>query len=124
MDAIAIDKYITSIPEDDFTPWCEQVYDSFTEEFYYDEAYQEHVGWENSELENQWLNQLFNKEKEPEEAARIIERAWRFYHLEDHHVEYLAKACSQCDDTLTRKNSNGDGLCISCCYDALNDIDV
>lgn len=85
-----LDRYLTSEPVDNFTPWCEAVGEHYTDEFW-DENEKEFV---NSELENKWLQKLQNKvqamdynEKTeqmemmgymtPELAAAIIMRAHR-----------------------------------------------
>jgi hypothetical protein len=99
MDKIALDRYLTSEPQDDFTPWVEQVFENYSDEFY-DEAYEKRDDWENSTLETSWLERLhsramyeeYNLEgaKEvygtmtTELAAKIIERAYRFFKLKNY----------------------------------------
>jgi hypothetical protein len=75
-----LDEYITNIPIDDFTPYYEEVYESFSNKFYFN-VYENSNKFENSELENKWLFKLFNKEIEPYKASNIIERAYKLYNV-------------------------------------------
>lgn len=77
---IGLDKYLTTEPVDDFTPYCEEVYDCFSDEFYL-EVYEKNSKFENSDLENKWLNKLFNKEVKPYKASKIIEKAYKSYNI-------------------------------------------
>jgi hypothetical protein len=72
---INFDKYITTQPNDGFDEWCDQVVGTeITHKFY-----AENEDWlldYDGEC-NKWMNKLFNKNKLPYEASRIIERAFR-----------------------------------------------
>lgn len=92
----ALDRWITREPEDNFTPWVEQVMNHFTDEFY-KEAYEDRDDFEDSDLENKWLNKLFDRQQyedyedfetgttkiygdiTPEKAAQIIMRAYNIF---------------------------------------------
>lgn len=74
---IALDKYLTSDPYDDFTNYCENVGEFLTDEF-----------WENNEewflesnLADEWLNFCYYKFSE-KRAAEIIERAFKIYKID------------------------------------------
>ena len=70
----SLDKYLTSIPDDEFTDWVEQIIgNEITEKFY-----ESNTEWldEPNGLCNIWLNKLFNKGFEPKKAAEILERAY------------------------------------------------
>jgi len=67
----SLDRYLTTEPEDNFTPWVEKVVEAFSEEFY--EANEDWIE-EPDGLCNNWLNQLFGED--PEVAARLIEKAF------------------------------------------------
>lgn len=93
---ISLDRYLTSEPQDDFSPWVELVINNFSDEFY-KEAYEDRTDWEDSELENKWLNKLYNLQvfvdvddkgrlyetgrHTPESTAKLIERAFRIYKI-------------------------------------------
>ena len=96
-EKVDLDRYITSEPEDNFTPWVEMVFNEFSDEFY-KEAYEDRTDFENSKAENDWLNKLYDRQEyedyedddggegnvtkifgdiTPEKAARIIEPAYK-----------------------------------------------
>lgn len=73
---IGLDRYLTSSPDDSFNDWCEAVVDQISDSFF-----NTHEGWidEYDGVCTQWLNALHVKDKAPQEAAAIIERAHRLY---------------------------------------------
>lgn len=73
---IGLDRYLTTPPDDGFDNWCEDVCDRITNIFY-----DENEKWINdgSGQCNKWLNELFRRGKDATEAAKMIERAFRFY---------------------------------------------
>jgi len=74
----ALDRYLTSEPDNGFTDYCEAVTEAFTDEFF-----DKNETWIIDETEqiDKWLDKLFYKEIEPKQAAKIIERAFNFYCL-------------------------------------------
>ena len=69
----SLDQYLTNPPDDGFDLWVEQVYQNYSDKFY------ESIGdFEDSTVENFWLNKLSGKS--PQTAARIIERAHSLYY--------------------------------------------
>lgn len=78
----SLDRYLTTEPEDNFTPWVEKVFDNYTPKFWtevYDVPVKTKNRFEDSEHETKWLNKLFNKETDPILAAKIIERAYKMF---------------------------------------------
>lgn len=73
---VSLDRYLTSEPDSSFDCWIDLVFDNMTDEFF---TSQEDWILENYGQCDKWLNKLFNKAKEPEQAAAIIERAHRRY---------------------------------------------
>ena len=71
----SLDRYLTTEPEDYFTPWGEKVIELFPENFF-----NENEDWvlDYDGLCNKWMNKLFNS-KTPEQASLIIERAFNIY---------------------------------------------
>lgn len=74
-----LDRYLTTEPEDGFTPYAEQVIDKLSDEFHR-EAYVT-GDFENSDTENRWLEKMFRRDVAPEQAAKIIERAYKIFKL-------------------------------------------
>lgn len=73
----SLDRYLTSEPEDNFTPFCEQVDEAFSDEFY--EKNESWISFQDG-LCNKWLNKLYKTgDGDAEKAARIIERAYKLY---------------------------------------------
>ena len=73
-----LDRYLTTEPDNGFNFWCEDVLgNKITETFFYknEEWILEYDG-----QCNKWLNKLFNRGKDTNEAALIIERAFKLYH--------------------------------------------
>ena len=70
----SLDKYLTSMPDDGFSDWVEELIDKHIT----DKFYKENEEWldEPNGLYNIWLNKLFNKGLEPKKAAEILERAY------------------------------------------------
>lgn len=73
-----LDKYLTKEPEDDFTPFCEKLYEFFDSEFY-EEISKEPNSFEDSKTANKWLNKLFDESFDPEQGAIIFKRAYRMF---------------------------------------------
>lgn len=73
--ATALDRYLTTPPEDDFTSWTEDVDEAYSPIFF--SLIEE--DWYMGDQENKWLWKLNQAGKSPKEAARIIERAHRRY---------------------------------------------
>ena len=94
----SLDRYLTSEPEDDYTPYVEAVIDAYSEEFY---QKIDGTKFEDSDIENKWLEKLNRKLKyedfdvdkegnvipctsgylEITDIAKIIERAYKIYKL-------------------------------------------
>ena len=78
----SLDRYLTTEPEDAFTPYCEMVVEAFSDSFY-ERVYETDLmigkGFPDSKVENKWLNKLFSKGFEPSFSAKIIERAYRIF---------------------------------------------
>ena len=70
----SLDRYLTTEPDCGFDNWCEQVTESFTDNFF-----DNNEDWimEYDGLCNKWLNKLIDKE--PKQAAILIERAFKIY---------------------------------------------
>jgi hypothetical protein len=68
---IALDKFYTTDYITDFELWVDVVYHHFT--------CQLPVSFEESDVENLWLGKLYDLNKDPAEAAKIIERAYIRY---------------------------------------------
>jgi hypothetical protein len=65
------------LPEDKFGDWCSSVIErAITDRFY--DSHEDWV-WDKTGLCMSWMKKLFDKGKSPDEAARIIERAYNFY---------------------------------------------
>ena len=60
-----------------WTPWCEILIESYNPRFY-DWAY-ELNNFGGSSTETKWFNKLYDDGKTPQEAARIIEKAYSIY---------------------------------------------
>jgi hypothetical protein len=75
LDRAALDRYLTTPPDNGFDNWCEQVDESFELEFF--EANTEWI-LDSIQCEN-WLNDLHCKDVEPKRASQIIERAFNIY---------------------------------------------
>lgn len=94
-----LDAWITREPEDNLTPWIEQVMDYYSDEFYKN-AYEDRKDFESCDLETKWFNKLFDRQEyedyedcddfdqgitkifgniTPEKAAKIIERVYNMY---------------------------------------------
>ncbi len=75
----ALDSYLTTPPDDGFDCWCEAVDNLFSDEFWE----QHGEGWLAlpDGLYTKWMNKLFKIGKEPEEAAKIMERAYKIFIL-------------------------------------------
>lgn len=71
-----LDRYITTPPDDNFTPWCEMVDNKFTDDFY-----NRNTDWITTPSGqcNKWLNELYNRNIEPEKASLLIERAYSIF---------------------------------------------
>lgn len=72
MDKIALDKYLTTPPEDYF---LDEVYDNFSEDFW-----EENQDWiENSKTCNNWIDKCGYNEYYPRYTSKLIERAFKIY---------------------------------------------
>lgn len=72
---IGLDRYLTQSSDDgDYDEWCEMVIESLSDDFY-----DKNEDWViNDNQCDVWLNKL--QDKDPKEAARIIERAYNYYY--------------------------------------------
>jgi len=72
----SLDKYLTTEPQDNFEDWCEDVVNSFSDAFY-----NENEHWiEESNMQcNKWFNKLYDKDRNSNESAVIIQRAFDMY---------------------------------------------
>lgn len=68
---IALDRYLTTEPVSDYFLWIDIVWNHFTSAL--------PVSFEDSDVENLWMDKLYNSNKNPAEAAKIIERAFKIY---------------------------------------------
>lgn len=74
-----LDRYLTQGPPDDgMDDWCEELESKLSSEFY--NKNEDWITYCDTQC-NKWMNKLFNKDKSPEEAAKIIERAHKLYKL-------------------------------------------
>jgi hypothetical protein len=73
----SLDKYLTNPPDNGFDFWCDKVIDHLSDEFY---NLNENWIMEYDGQCNKWLNKLF-KSKNPEQAAKIIERGFGLFKL-------------------------------------------
>ena len=71
----SLDRYLTSEPEDYFTPYCDEIIEKYISDDFYKNYYEDSVLM-NSDIEDRWLSKLFRKGYTPEEAAKIFERAF------------------------------------------------
>lgn len=74
----SLDRYLTTPPDDGFTYYCEAVIEAFTDTFF--DANESWILDEAEQLEK-WLDKLFFSDVEPVKAAKIVERAFKFYYL-------------------------------------------
>jgi len=74
----SLDKYLTSPPDDGFDGWC----DDILEKQISDAFFNKNEKWllDNNGLCSKWLNVLFNRNKNTDETAKIIERAFKIYY--------------------------------------------
>jgi len=92
----SLDRYLTSEPEDFYTPYVEAVINAYSDEFF---VLIEESKFEDSELENKWLQKLHRKLEQEDfdinedgdlvpvtsgylkidDIAKIIERAYNIY---------------------------------------------
>lgn len=72
----AYDRRIITEPNYGFDIWCEEVVDSFNDSFY--DANEDWI-IEYKGRCNNWFNKLIDKQ--PNKAAKIIERAFKIYKL-------------------------------------------
>ncbi len=73
----SLDRYLTTPPDDGFQDWSERVLSNEIG----DEFYSQNSDWlEKSDgLCVEWLNILFDRSESPENAAKIIERAYNLF---------------------------------------------
>lgn len=74
----SLDRYLITPPDDGFTDYCEAVVEWFTDTFF--DANESWILDETEQIDK-WLNKLFFNCVDPEKAAKIIERAFKFYYL-------------------------------------------
>jgi hypothetical protein len=77
MNKQRLDRFLTTPPVDPVEYYIEAVLEEFSEEFY---LVQEELLL-NSETVNNWFIKLEEQQREPEEAAAIIERLIKLYKL-------------------------------------------
>jgi hypothetical protein len=72
----SLDRYLTTEPEDYFTPYCESVVDKLSDDFY-----EWHDGWLNEHDGecNKLLSFLFSECIEPSQAAKFIEAIYKIF---------------------------------------------
>ena len=75
---IALDKYLTTPPNDDYSDYCEAVCERVGDEFF-----DRNETWlmDDESVANTWMWKLFIKEIKPSVAAMIVERAHKLYKL-------------------------------------------
>lgn len=73
----SLDKYLTTEPDDGFDRWCEDIIGNKVSDTFY-EKNEERLNKYDGQC-NKWLNKLFNGGFSPEDAAKIIERAFAIY---------------------------------------------
>jgi len=74
----SLDRYLTTPPDDGFTDYCEAVTEAFTDTFF--DTNESRI-LDDTEQIDKWLDKLCFSGVEPEKAAKIIERAFKFYCL-------------------------------------------
>lgn len=74
----SLDRYLTTPPDDGFTDYYEAVTEAFTDTFF--DANESWILDETEQIDK-WLDKLCFSGVEPEKAAKIIERAFKFYCL-------------------------------------------
>lgn len=73
----SLDRYLTTPPDDGFDGWCEDVICNFiTEDFY--AANEDWIDEYDGQC-SKWLDELFGRDKSPQQAAMIIERAFKLF---------------------------------------------
>jgi hypothetical protein len=73
--AQSLDRYLTTPPETN-DEYFGLIYENYSEDFYNNLK-----EFEDSELENKWINELCDKDISPYVGAKIIERAYNlFFH--------------------------------------------
>lgn len=65
----SLDRYLTTEPPDDFTPFCERVYDLISDNVY---EQMEKAKFVNSDTENYFLSELFQSESPELTAFHLI----------------------------------------------------
>ena len=70
----SLDRWLTTEPEDSYTPYYEEVVERFTESFY--EAHEESIVCSDGSIPT-WIERMYNKGRSPKEAAMTIERLVR-----------------------------------------------
>ena len=78
------ENYLNNI--DDFIDWCDEVYDTFSDRFIYDP---DNDPFFNSPLEKKWLNKLYDKDYDAEDSAKIIERTFYLYKIDEDMLNIL-----------------------------------
>jgi hypothetical protein len=78
---ISLDRYLTTPPQNDFDSFCEVVTERFTDDFF-----DENEDWimEFDGQFNLWINEIYlRKGYDVDKSARIIERAFALYKLNE-----------------------------------------
>lgn len=69
----SLDRYLTTPPDDGSEEYCFTVWDKYTNDITDDK-------WEeNTELFEKWTDKCFDKGLSPEQAGKLIERAYSIY---------------------------------------------
>lgn len=71
---VSLDRYLTTEPEDNYTPWIEEVYNNVSEQFIQQIEKDDFI---DSRIEDMWLNYLYDKGYSPKQAGSLIEKAYQ-----------------------------------------------
>lgn len=123
-----LDRYLTSEPEDNWTPFVEEVYENYSDEFW-KEAYEDNDDFEGSETEDRWLMKLAERVPDemyedlnnlkysplsPKQVATRIERAYRIFisptKKKIDHSEHFDRSMP---DWYADLYTDGSGMCYS-----------
>ena len=75
----SLDRYLTTPPEDRYNDqWWDELMESFSNEFFQNN--EEFIVDEDGQCDK-WAYRLFENDKMPSEASKIIERAHKIYKL-------------------------------------------
>jgi hypothetical protein len=74
----SLDRYLTSEPQDDFSPYFDEVTESMSNSFF-EKNEDWIIGYKTSDQCEKWVYKLYRKDYKPKKVAAIIERAHQLY---------------------------------------------